>query len=400
MGILEPPRRSLPVPGEGRAITPRLPTLDDLDVAGKRVLVRGDLNVPLDDGRITDDFRIKAVLPTLERILERGGTAIVCSHLGRPKGPDPKYTLAPVAAALSAALAGDVPLAVDYDEVPDGRVVLLENVRFQPGETKNDRAFAEQLGSLADVYVNDAFGSCHRAHASVVGITEVLPSAAGLLLEREVENLSKLLGSPDRPYVVAIGGAKVADKIGVVKNLLERADKVLIGGGMCFTFIKARGGNVGDSIVDEDAYDDVAAIARHDKLLLPVDVVTSTSFDADGGARVVPADDIPDGELGMDIGPEAARAFADEILRAKTVFWNGPMGVYEKPTFADGTRIVAEAVATTEAYTVTGGGDVSAALKHFGLDGKVDFASTGGGASLEFLEGKELPGIAALTKER
>ena len=378
----------------------KLPTLDDVDVAGKRVLVRGDLNVPLEDGRITDDFRIRAFLPTLERILERGGTAIVCSHLGRPKGPDPAFTLAPVAAALSAALAGDVPLAVDYDKVPDARVVVLENVRFQPGETKNDAAFARQLGSLADVYVNDAFGSCHRAHASVVGITDVLPSYAGLLLQREIANLSKLLGSPQRPYVVAIGGAKVSDKIGVVKNLLDRADRVLIGGGMCFTFIKARGGKIGDSIVDEDAYEDVVAIAQDDKLLLPVDVVTSTSFDADDGARVVPSGDIPDGELGMDIGPETAQAFALEIARAGTVFWNGPMGVYEKPAFADGTRIVAEAVAATEAYTVTGGGDVSAALKHFGLDGKVDFASTGGGASLEFLEGKELPGIAALSKER
>ena len=377
----------------------KLPTLDDLDVAGKRVLVRGDLNVPLDDGRITDDFRIRAFLPTIEQILERGGTAIVCSHLGRPKGPDPKYTLAPVAAALSDALAGDVSLAVDYDKVPSARVVVLENVRFQPGETKNDPEFAKQLGSLADVYVNDAFGSCHRAHASVVGITEVLPSAAGLLLEREVANLSKLLAEPERPYVVAIGGAKVADKIGVVKNLLDKADKILIGGGMCFTFIKARGGSVGNSIVDGEAFDEVVAIAKSDKLLLPTDVVTSTSFDSEGGARVVRAGDIPDGALGMDIGPEAAQAFAAEILRARTVFWNGPMGVYEKRAFADGTRIVAEAIAATDAYTVTGGGDVSAALKHFGLEGAVDFASTGGGASLEFLEGKTLPGIAALMKE-
>jgi phosphoglycerate kinase len=377
----------------------KLPTLDDVDVAGKRVLVRGDLNVPLDDGRITDDFRIRAFLPTLERILERGGTAVVCSHLGRPNGPDAKYTLAPVAAALSDALAGDVPLAFDYDKVPDARVVVLENVRFNEGETKNDPAFAKLLGSLADVYVNDAFGSCHRAHASVVGITEVLPSFAGLLLQREIENLSALIGDPKRPYVVAIGGAKVADKIGVVKNLLDKADRILIGGGMCFTFIKARGGKVGDSIVDEDAFDDVVAIAGNEKILLPVDVVTSRSFDAEEGARVVPAGDIPDGELGMDIGPETAQAFAREILHAGTVFWNGPMGVYEKRPFADGTRIVAEAVAKTDAYTVTGGGDVSAALKHFGLEGAVDFASTGGGASLEFLEGRELPGIAALMKE-
>ena len=377
----------------------KLPTLDDIEVAGKRVLVRADLNVPLDDGRITDDFRIRAFLPTLERILERGGTAIVCSHLGRPKGPDAKYTLAPVAAALSAALAGDVALAVDHDTVPDARVVVLENVRFQPGETKNDPDFAKQLGSLADVYVNDAFGSCHRAHASVVGITDVLPSAAGPLLQREIENLSKLLGSPERPYVVAIGGAKVADKIGVVKNLLDKADKLLIGGGMCFTFIKARGGEVGDSIVDTDAFDDVLKIAENEKLVLPTDVVIADSFDATDAAGVVPAGEIPPGKLGMDIGPESARTFADEIRAARTVFWNGPMGVYEKPAFGDGTRVVAEAIATTAAYTVTGGGDVSAALAHFGFDGAVDFASTGGGASLEFLEGKTLPGIAALVKE-
>jgi phosphoglycerate kinase len=377
----------------------KLPTLDDVDVAGKRVLVRGDLNVPLDDGRITDDFRIRAFLPTLERILERGGTAIVCSHLGRPKGPDAKYTLAPVAAALSDALAGDVALAVDYDKVPGARVVVLENVRFQPGETKNDPDFAKQLGSLADVYVNDAFGSCHRAHASVVGITDVLPSAAGLLLQREIENLSKLLGSPERPYVVAIGGAKVADKIGVVKNLLDKADKLLIGGGMCFTFLKARGGDVGDSIVDTDAFDDVVRIAENEKLVLPTDIVVADSFDATDAAGVVVAGEIPAGKLGMDIGPETSRTFAEEILTARTVFWNGPMGVYEKPAFGDGTRVVAEAIATTGAYTVTGGGDVSAALAHFGFEGAVDFASTGGGASLEFLEGNQLPGIAALMKE-
>jgi len=378
----------------------KLPTLDDLDVAGKRVLVRADLNVPLDDGRITDDFRIRAFLPTLERILERGGTAAVCTHLGRPKGPDARFTVAPVAAALSLALAGDVPLVEDYAKVPNARVALLENVRFFEGETKNDPSFAEQLGSLADVYINDAFGSCHRAHASVVGVTEVLPSAAGLLLQREIENLSSLLGSPKRPYVVAIGGAKVSDKIGVVRNLLERADKLLIGGGMCFTFLKARGGEIGDSILDEEAFDDVTAIVDDPKLVLPTDIVTATSFESSDAAGVVPSDAIPSGRLGMDIGPDSARMFADEIRGAGTVFWNGPMGVYEKRAFADGTRVVAEAVAGTDAYTVTGGGDVSAALAHFGLEGAVDFASTGGGASLEFLEGKELPGIAALMKER
>jgi phosphoglycerate kinase len=260
--------------------------------------------------------------------------------------------------------------------------------------------WSKQLASLADLYVNDAFGSCHRAHASVVGVTELLPSYAGLLLQREIENLSRLLGSPERPYVVAIGGAKVADKIGVVKNLLDKADRLLIGGGMCFTFIKARGGDVGASIVDEDAYDDVVKIAGDEKLVLPTDVVIADSFDATESSGVVPAGEIAAGQLGMDIGPETARAFAEEILGAGTVFWNGPMGVYEKAAFGEGTRVVAEAMATTGAFTVTGGGDVSAALAHFGFEGAVDFASTGGGASLEFLEGKELPGIAALMKER
>jgi phosphoglycerate kinase len=380
---------------------PALPTLDDLDVAGKRVLVRADLNVPLRDGSVADDFRIRAFLPTLERILERGGRAIIVSHLGRPKGPDAKYTLAPVAAVLSAALAGDVPLVSDYDHVPNARVVLLENVRFEPGETSNDPAFAAKLASLGDVYVNDAFGSCHRAHASIVGPPATLPSAAGLLLQREVENLSKLLGAPERPYVVVLGGAKVADKIGVVRNLLEKADKILIGGGMCFTFLKARGAEVGGSIVDTDAFVEVSSIAWDDKLVLPTDVVVADTFEAAEAWDVVRADDIPSGMLGLDIGPESAKRFAEEISHAKTVFWNGPMGVFEKPAFAEGTRVVAEAVAACDGFTATGGGDTAAALAAFGLEGpgrgKIDFESTGGGASLEFLEGKELPGIAALT---
>jgi phosphoglycerate kinase len=379
---------------------PALPTLDDLDVAGRRVLVRADLNVPLRDGAVADDFRIRAFLPTLERILERGGRAIVVSHLGRPKGPDPAFTLAPVAAALSDALAGDVPLVPEYDRVPDVRVSLLENIRFNPGETSNDASFAAQLSSLADVYVNDAFGSCHRAHASIVGPPSRLPSAAGLVLQREVENLSKLRdGGAERPYVVILGGSKVSDKIGVVKNLLEKADKLLLGGGMCFTFLKARGADVGGSIVDDEAFDEVSRIASDDKIVLPTDIVVADSFDAADAAGVVPADEIPDGKLGLDIGPETAKAFAEIVAGAKTVFWNGPLGVYEREPFAHGSRSVAEAVVACEGFTATGGGDVAAAMAAFGFAGKVDFESTGGGASLEFLEGKDLPGIAALIKE-
>ncbi|MEX2537774.1 MAG: phosphoglycerate kinase [Actinomycetota bacterium] len=376
-----------------------LPRLDDLDVAGKRVLIRADLNVPIEDGRITDLFRIKAFLPTLERVLERGGRAIVCSHLGRPKGPEPKFTLAPVAAAMSQALAGDVPLAIDYEAVPDVRVTLLENVRFHEGETKNDPAFSAQLCSLADAYVNDAFGSCHRAHASIVGPPARLESAAGLLLAREVENLSTLLGTPERPYVVVLGGAKVADKVGVVRNLLERADKILIGGGMCFTFLKARGMDVGRSLVDTDAFIEVSSIVWDDKLVLPSDVVVADSFDATEARATVPAHSIPPDTLGLDIGPQSADAFALEIAPAKTVFWNGPMGVFEKDAFAAGTLTVAQAVADCPGYTATGGGDTAAALASVGLAGAVDFESTGGGASLEFLEGKTLPGIAALMRQ-
>jgi phosphoglycerate kinase len=377
-----------------------LPKLDDLDIAGKRVLVRADLNVPLEDGRITDDFRIKAFLPTLERLLERGARVVVCSHLGRPKGPDPKYTLAPVGAALSEALAGDVPLVFDYDRVPEVRVVLLENLRFNPGETKNDPAFVDALVSFADTYVNDAFGSCHRAHASIVGPPSKLPSAAGPLLVREVEHLSRLLEAPDHPYVVVLGGSKVGDKIGVVKNLLDRADEILIGGGMCFTFLKAKGAAVGRSLVDDaDHLDEVDELLSDPKIILPTDVVIADSIDASSG-DVVRADGIPSGSMGVDIGPQTAARFAETVRAAATVFWNGPMGVFENDTFAAGTKAVADALAACDGYTVIGGGDVVAAVAKFGLTDAVDFVSTGGGASLEFLEGKELPGIVALSAER
>jgi phosphoglycerate kinase len=360
------------------------------------VLVRADLNVPLESGLVGDDFRVKAFLPTIERILERGGTAVVCSHLGRPKGPDARFTLAPVAALLSEALAGDVPLVFDYAKLPEVRVALLENLRFHDGETRNDQAFVETLVGRADAYVNDAFGSCHRAHASIVGPPAMLPSAAGLLLEKEVTNLSKLLGEPGRPYVVVLGGAKVSDKIGVVRNLLDKADQILIGGGMCFTFLKAKGVEVGKSLVDAESFEDVTQIVSDDKLLLPTDFVVAEAPDATEGQEV---STIPAGMMGLDIGSESARTFADAISGAKAVFWNGPMGVFEKHAFANGTKVVADAVAACAGFTVTGGGDTAAALAKFGLEGAVDFASTGGGASLEFLEGKTLPGIAALTKE-
>ncbi|MGH2759255.1 MAG: phosphoglycerate kinase [Actinomycetota bacterium] len=380
----------------------KLPKLEDLPVAGQRVLLRADLNVPLDDGRVADDFRVKAFLPTLERVLERGGRAVVCSHLGRPKGPDPKYTLAPVAAVLSEALAGDVPLVFDYEDLPEVRVALLENLRFHPGETANDPAFVGLLAAHADAYVNDAFGSSHRAHASVVGLPERLPSAAGLLLEREVTELSKLLDPADHPYVVALGGSKVADKIGVVHHLLERADTILIGGGMCFTFLEAMGLEVGRSLVDAERLDDVRRLLEEpaaDRIVLPDDVVCAARADADEG-QVRAVSEIGDEELGLDIGPRTAERFAGIARSARTLFWNGPMGVFEKPAFAAGTRAVAEGVAACDGHTVTGGGDTAAALGMFGLAGAVDFASTGGGASLEFLEGKDLPGITALTKER
>ena len=313
---------------------------------------------------------------------------IVCSHLGRPKGVDPKFTLAPVAQAL------DVPLADDYANIPEAPAVLLENLRYHEGETKNDPTFVDTLVGMADVYVNDAFGSSHRAHASIVGPPSRLPSAAGPLLADEVEHLGKLLHEPDHPYVVVIGGAKVADKIGVLRNLIKRADRICIGGGMCFTFLKAQGAEIGASILDET---DVSELVASGKLLLPTDIVAAESIDATTGS-VVPARSIPVELSGVDIGPETRAAFAEAIKGAKTVFWNGPMGVFENDAFADGTQAVAGALAMSEAYTVAGGGDAVAALNKFGFADAIDFVSTGGGASLEFLEGKTLPGIQALER--
>jgi phosphoglycerate kinase len=336
----------------------------DADVAGKHVLVRADLNVPLENGRVADDTRIEASLPTLHLLLGRGATEVrVCSHLGRPKGDDPQFAIEPVRARLN-------------ERLPDDRVVLLENTRFNPGETKNDPGFARELAEGCDLYVNDAFGSAHRAHASTVGVAQLLPAYAGLLLEQELEMLGRLLGEVARPFVLISGGAKVDDKLGVLSNLGGRADEVLIGGKMA-----------------EQVRD---ANPLPFEVVLPRDVVAADSFAADAETQVVPYDDLPDGWLGLDIGPETRAEFAERIARAKTVFWNGPMGVFEWPPFAEGTRAVAQAVANVDGFTVVGGADSVRALREAGLDERVSWASTGGGASLEFLEGKELPGVAAI----
>jgi phosphoglycerate kinase len=332
----------------------------DADVDGKRILVRVDLNVPLEDGRVADDTRIRASVPTIELLLGRDASELVlCSHLGRPKGEDPAYSMKPVAEHLRTF-------------VDDARVRLLENTRFHPGETKNDPEFARELASHGDLYVNDAFGAAHRAHASTVGVAQLLPAYAGLLLERELEELGSLLESPERPFVAVLGGAKVEDKIGVLRSLGERADTILVGGKMA------------------------EEVEPTEKVQLPVDVVAAEAFEPDAESRVVPADALPQGWLGLDIGPETRRAFAERIGEAKTVFWNGPMGVFEWPRFAEGTNTVAEAVAVADAHTVVGGGDSVRAVQELGLAEQIDWISTGGGAALEFLEGKELPGVAAI----
>jgi len=336
----------------------------DADVAGKRVLVRADLNVPLEDGRVADDMRIRAALPTLQYLLEHDAKELrVCSHLGRPKGPDPTYELTPVARRL-------------HELLPDERIEVLENTRFNPGETKNDPGFARELADGSELYVNDAFGSAHRAHASVEAITHILPAYAGLLLERELEELGKLLGKVERPFVLVSGGAKVEDKLGVLRNLGGKADTVFVGGKMAE---ELREGN-----------------PLPFEVVLPVDVVGAAAFEKDAEANVFPYDGLPEGWLGLDIGPETRRRFGEEISRAKTIFWNGPMGVFEWPRFAEGTKEVAEAVARSDAFSVVGGADSIRALNELGLTDQVSWASTGGGAALEFLEGKDLPGVAAI----
>jgi phosphoglycerate kinase len=336
----------------------------DADVAGKRVLVRADLNVPLEDGRVADDTRVRAALPTLELLLERAaGEVAVCSHLGRPKGPDPAFSMRPVEKHLRELL-------------PDGRIVVLENTRFDPRETANDESFARELADGRDLYVDDAFGSAHRAHASTVGVAKILPAYAGLLLERELEELGKLLGEVERPFALVSGGAKVEDKLGVLQNLGGRSDEVLIGGKMA------------EEVREENPLEF--------EVVLPRDVVAASAFEPDAETRVIPYDELPEGWLGLDIGPETKRDFGERIRRAKTVFWNGPMGVFEWPRFAEGTKAVAEAVADVDGFTVVGGADSVRALREAGLADRISWVSTGGGAALELLEGKELPGVAAI----
>jgi len=389
-----------------------LRTIDAAQVDGRRVLVRNDFNVPLDDrGRVTDDLRVRASLPTLRNLVERRARVICCSHLGRPKGKRvDKYSLEPVVAVLGDLLGLPVGFVDDVagdqaaraaEELAPGQVLLLQNLRFEPGEEANDPAFAERLAALAELYVDDAFGAAHRAHASVVGVAERLPAYAGFLLAAEVKELSRLLEGPASPFVAVLGGSKVSDKLAVLSNLLGRVDTLVIGGGMCFTFLAAQGHGVGDSLFEPDQVDAVrdlmARAEREGKgILLPTDVVVADAFAEDAEHRTVPASGIDSGWRGLDIGPDTAAAFAEAVLQARTVFWNGPMGVFEWPAFEAGTRTVAEAVVSTDAYTVVGGGDSAAALAQFGLAEKVDHLSTGGGASLELLEGRTLPGVSVL----
>jgi 3-phosphoglycerate kinase len=379
-------------------------TLNDLDVRGKRVLVREDLNVPMrDGGEIADYTRIDAALPTLRNLLDRGAHVIVVSHLGRPDGaPNPKFSLRPLARALSDRLHTDVAFAENYGSVPDANIVLLENVRFHPGEETNDPAFAKQLASLADLYVNDAFGTAHRAHASTEGVAHLLPSAAGLLMQSELSALATLTRDPRKPYICVIGGAKVKDKVGVFTYLMKVVDGFCVGGGMANTFLAARGTHVGKSLRDDDlgpAKKILELADHHDITLhLPIDAVVSSAFDNDGGAHVVGIDDVGE-EMILDIGPNTARAYAVAIEQAKTIVFNGPMGVYEKVAYQDGTRVVGAAIAKATrsgATSVVGGGDAAAAAHMLGFADDMTHVSTGGGATLEFLEGRALPGVAAL----
>jgi phosphoglycerate kinase len=374
-------------------------TLEDLDVDGKRVLVRVDFNVPLDeDRRITDDSRIRAALPTLKELRDKGARLLLAAHLGRPKDREPEFSLRPAADRLSDLLGADVELAQDLDHVPDGDVVMLENVRYEPGETKNDAELAKRYAALADAYVNDAFGAAHRAHASTEAVAHLLPSAAGRLLEREVETLRGILEDPRRPLVAVVGGAKVTDKIGVLDAFLERADTILIGGAMCFPFFKAQGHEVGNSLCEEEGIEPARRTleAGGAKLRLPIDLIAGRAFDADTEMRTIDGVDVPEGWMGLDIGARTAERYAASVASAGTVFWNGPMGAFELEPFATGTRVVAEAIAASSAVTVVGGGDSAAALAQFGLADDVTHLSTGGGASLELVEGKPLPGVEAL----
>ena len=375
-------------------------TLDELDVEGRRVLVRVDFNVPLEDGRITDDARIRAALPTIEALRERGARLLLAAHLGRPKDREPELSLRPTAERLGELLGAEVVLAPDLDDVPDGDLVMLENVRYEPGETKNDPALAQRYAALADAFVNDAFGAAHRAHASTEGVAHLLPSAAGLLLQREVETLTGILADPRRPLVAIVGGAKVTDKIGVLEAFMERAETILVGGAMCFPFFAAQGHEVGDSLCEQEGIEPAQRIldAAGDRLHLPTDLVAGRAFAADTERREIDGVDVPEGWMGLDVGQATAGAYAEVVGEAGTVFWNGPMGAFELEPFAAGTRAVAEAVAAAPGTTVVGGGDSAAALAEFGLADRVTHLSTGGGASLELIEGKSLPGVEVLSR--
>ncbi|MEE1330903.1 MAG: phosphoglycerate kinase [Acutalibacteraceae bacterium] len=393
-------------------------TVDDINVKGKKVLVRCDFNVPLKNGVITDENRIVAALPTIKKLIADGGRVILCSHLGKPKGePKPELSLAPVAKRLSELLGKEVVFAADDNVVGenakaavnamnDGDVVLLQNTRYRAEETKNGEEFSKELGSLADIFVNDAFGTAHRAHCSTVGVVSYVKEAvAGYLIGKELKYLGNAVENPVRPFVTILGGAKVADKLSVIENLLNKADTLIIGGGMAYTFLAAKGYSVGDSLLDKEKIDYCANMLKKAeekgvKILLPIDCTIAKSFpnpiDAEIDVEVVDADKIPDGFQGLDIGPKTAELFANEVKNAKTVVWNGPMGVFENPTLAAGTIAVAKSLSETDAVTIIGGGDSAAAVNTLGYGDKMTHISTGGGASLEFLEGKELPGIAAL----
>jgi phosphoglycerate kinase len=386
-----------------------VPRLEDLSLErGARVLMRADFNVPLRGDEIDDDLRIATVVPTVQWLRHRDAAVVACGHLGRPKGtPDPRYSMAPVAQRLGELLGTEVALApgVVGPEVEQvgasllpGEVLLLENLRFEPGETGDDPAFVTNLARLGDAYVNEAFGASHRAHASIVGPPRVLPSAGGRLLFREVEVLSRLLDGAEQPFVAVLGGAKVSDKLGVIDALLERCDTILVGGAMAFTFLVARGHRVGDSLVEPEMVDECRRLLEGGRVHVPCDVVVAREVADDAEARVVPANDMPDGWKGLDIGPETAAAFATEVGGAATLLWNGPMGVFEIEPFAAGTRRVAKAVAHCPGFTVVGGGDSAAAVRQLGLADHIDHVSTGGGASLELIERGDLPGLAALRK--
>ncbi len=386
-------------------------SIDDVEVKGKRVLVRCDFNVPLDGETITDPKRIIEALPTIKNLSDRGAKVVLCSHLGRPKGEaNPKYSLKPVAKKLSELLEKDVPLAADVigpdahakaDALKDGDVMLLENVRYHAEEEKNDPDFAKALASFGDLYVNDAFGTAHRAHASTAGVADYLPAYCGYLIQKEIRIMGGALSNPVRPFVAILGGAKVSDKIGVINNLMEKVDTLIIGGGMAYTFLKAQGHKIGKSLCEEDKLDLARELmekakAKNVNFLLPQDNICAREYSADSEPREFPSDEIDDEYMGLDIGPKTVKLFCDAVKDAKTVVWNGPMGVCEFPAFAKGTETLAKAIAESEATSIVGGGDSAAAIEKFGLASKITHVSTGGGASLEFLEGLVLPGIACL----